>query len=619
MPITIDFSEPFSGRPGGATLAASTIGIFLNGHEYMIDTDNELWSREGVDVVQQRNTSDNRDLLAVPSDVWRQQSQSWHFGAGQRNLDRDDSLPNRFDGSFGIDPWDRWKISLLNKTEQFDVFDPVEESVFLQVHNGQLVVGVGDSLYWWDDLETVESDVVATADDIISMTYDGDNIITLHASGDVFKTTASGASTLFGNMPSADFIAYVKDYLLCATGPLLQNITAGDGMDAVDIYTSPVTGFRWKGACEGLTSIFLVGGAGDRYVVHSVGISDDATTLNPAIVSAMLPDGEIGYSIGSYLGYVFIGTNKGIRMGQQAASFGTLATTLTLGSIIPTEAPVRCFEGQDRFVWYGQSSMTITDPPDDEEMPAGDNFAGLGRLDLQTFTIDDATPAYANDIWAEGQEGNNVTAVVTWNDKRVFATSGGLFAEIDEKVAIGWLTQGQVTFSVEDEKTGLYVQAKWEPLVGAIAFDAAYDGSGFIRLDIFEVQGSIRSSNVSLNGTTFTRINPRYVLKSLAGVGPELTRWEVRAIPVSGQASRWTLPIILYDELDLNDVKWNTDVLLEFDHLIDLYETKSIVNYQESGRTYTVYVKDFKWMPERLSSNGEGWQGVFAAVLQEVR
>ena len=54
---------------------------------------------------------------------------------------------------------------------------------------------------------------------------------------------------------------------------------------------------------------------------------------------------------------------------------------LTLGPILPTNAPVRCFEGEDRFVWYGNSAATANYtafPLNDPSNFPTDPVAGLG-------------------------------------------------------------------------------------------------------------------------------------------------------------------------------------------------------------------------------------------------
>jgi hypothetical protein len=389
------------------------------------------------------------------------------------------------------------------------------------------------------------------------------------------------------------------------------------------IYTHPDPGFRWVAGCEGPQAIYLLGGLGDQYVVHKVTIKDDGSGLNPAIVAVELPDGEIGYSIGEYLGFVFVGTDKGVRMAQPSAN-----ADLTLGAVLPTDDPVRCFEGQDKFVWYGVSSM---DPGyaavsnDQANVFPTSPVPGLGRMDLTTFTTTALTPAYANDIAVWTEAAANVTSCVTFLGKRVFAVTGaGVFYESADKVEGGWLTQGTMSFSVEDLKSALYMQLKWVPNTAnsRVFLDLSFDSTVFGRYARLNTTStSIRSDNINLAGTKFSRVNLRYVLlraESDPTQGPIPTRWEFRAFPVKGKASRWDVPLILADEVDINGMIEARNPTSDKAALVGLIQNGTVFQYQESGQAYQVLARDFIWQPERLSSTGNGWQGTFLIVLEEV-
>ena len=113
--IIFDFNQPYSGNPvGGGNFPPSVVSI--NNIPFLMDTSNDQYRRESFEVVKQRNTGDQRDVLLLPVDVWRQQFESWNQGSGQSNTDRNESLPYRFDRSFGIDPFTQFEISLIKET-----------------------------------------------------------------------------------------------------------------------------------------------------------------------------------------------------------------------------------------------------------------------------------------------------------------------------------------------------------------------------------------------------------------------------------------------------------------------------------------------------------------------
>jgi hypothetical protein len=637
--ITDPMDEPFAeiGEHLGVNFSPSVIGVA--GRAYLLDTESGDYWRQGVSVLQQRNTTNNRDLLLMPQDVWRFMYESWHQGAGQSSLDRDDSLPHRYAESFGVDVWTKYRLSLLHHTDQI-TYATGPKPTFLNVHRNDLVIASGTTLTWWRPAPAIPPgvDLEVGTTDIIDTTYDGDAVITLHADGSIFKSTdetttaeyvytfptptkPAGAPDDWTPPPAPDkaeatFVAYVKDYLLVGIGNRLYNIT---GPEAVLVYTSPVTGFTWKGAAEGNNAIYLIGGASDKHVVHRVNVKQDGTGLNPAIVAAGLPDGEIGYSIGAYLGYVFIGTDTGVRMATPAGQEGDLV----LGAMIPNESPVLGFEGQDRFVWYTNSTQKSRFGERQEDFPPGP-VPGLSRMDLTTFTVSESTPAYAQDIFADASSGV-VRSVVTWNNLRAFSIDGvGVFVENStELVRQGWVTHGDISFGVEDLKTGLYAQFKWLPLKGgSVEMLAAYDSNLYVSLSEKEDRESIRSGNISMSGQQFSRISVGLVLRSDKAdnsIGPTITRWEIRAVPVKGLASRWSLPIINHDEVAIAGVPENRDVNAELQRLLKIVQAGAVFTLQEGGIAYQVYPKDYKWTPQKLSSNGRGWQGVFQLVCEEIK
>lgn len=622
--ITREFDEPYYGSsPGGAIAPVSDIGgslIAINGRIYPIDTASNRYSQRSLDVLQQRNTTDNRDVLLLPQNVWRQQISNWSSGAGQSNLDRDDSIQSRYQDSFGVDPWTKWQISLLPETVKMQ---STGGPTWLTLNNGYLVVVNDDMTYWWEDFGTMTASATLSPDPIVDIADRGDVVIGLDSQGYVYQLgSPTGTATKYHNnaFTDANMIAWEKDYLLLGHKNVLKWVKTGNQDET--IYTHPDPNFRWVSASAGPQAIYLLGGYGDKYVVHKVTIKDTAVGLNPAIVAVELPDGEIGYKIDSYLGYVFIGTDKGVRMAQPDAN-----GDLLLGSIIPTDAPVRCFEGQDRFMWYGNSSIPAQYSEvsgDPANVFPSSPVPGLGRLDLSTFTTGPLTPAYANDIAAWNEAAANVTSCVTFMGKRVFTVSdSGVYYEGVDKVPGGWLTQGIMSFSVEDLKAALYMQAKWSSnCAGKLYLDLSYDSSGFARYaDLTITNSSIRSDNINLYGTKFSRVNLRMVMTRCPidnTKGPVPTRWEIRSFPVKGRASRWDVPVIIADDVDINGIVESRNPLQDKNNLLSLISDGAVFTYQESGQAYQVLAREFLWQPERLSTTGNGWQGTLLMVLEEV-
>lgn len=630
--ITQEFDEPFAGLGSGTPsplpswFSPSVVGIA--GVPYLLDTESGRYARQSIDVVQQRNTNDARDLLLLPQDVWRQQVQSWHLGAGQSNLDRDDSLTYRYESSFGIDPWiSKWQYQLLHKTARLTGTELLEGELWLTTTENYLAVVHEAGVQWYASLGSASVGSTAAPAGVTITDIANDGYLVTFLGVDASKSNVyyvdgpSGLVTQWGSANyslNTSFIAWEKDYLLVGDGNILKQAPKSGGANTV--YTHPDTAFRWYSATGGNSCIYVLGRLGDRTTIHRVGVKEDGSGLSPAIVAAQLPDGETGYTIESYLGFICIGTDKGVRI----ATPNNTAGDLTLGPIIPVNGPVRCFEGQDRFIWYGNPSMdsayTGAGTAGTPVFPT--TCSGLGRMDLSATTTSQLTPAYANDIAVLDSPNGVVRSIRTFQDKQVFSIDDeGVFYQTSEHMDAGWLKEGTMSFSVEDLKTGLYIQAKWKPLIGKIGLDISYDDTEFARVATMQIQDSIRSTNVSLGGNQFSRVNAREVLirdPAQPLTTPVLTRWEIRAIPAKGQAAKWTLPIMNYEDLEIDMVKYTRDPLAVLNTLVALATSGQIFSLQESGQSYQVHVKEYLWQPEKLSMNGRAWQGVFTLVVEEV-
>ena len=305
------------------------------------------------------------------------------------------------------------------------------------------------------------------------------------------------------------------------------------------------------------------------------------------------------------------------------ATPGNTAGDLLLGAFIPTEAPVYGFEGQSQFMWVTGSYINPVGTHGPIAGAPTSPVSGLYRTDLTSFTTTESTPAYATDLYASDGAYGTTRSVTTWNNKRVFAVDGhGVYLETDNKVPVGWLEPGRISYSVEDLKTGLYAQAKWEPLAGTVTIGLSYDNKPWTTVLNWSIPQSISSGNIPLNGAQFSRVDPIYILmrdKVTATKGPILTRFELRARPAKGKASRWYLPILNHEELDLNGVMASRDVNVEFSILLGLVESGKMFSLQEGNRTYQAVAVDYRWQPQKLTVQGEGWQGVFTLVAEEVR
>jgi hypothetical protein len=581
---------------GGASSVDLRFDVYVGGRGYMVDTkmlDQFGWQTVPAIRQQADNAQRPNEGTLNPESSWRRAVDSWHLGAGQEWYDKPDSSPFRFYTSKGVDPWTKYGLTLLPATALGEA--SADTNLHLAVGGGRLymaegngvrVTGVGDT--------TFASATGLTANPVTSMASDGTTVYAASAGG-LYSATGTAFSSHSTGAPT--LVRYVRGRLMVAIGKAMYNVTASGGAVTAGtvILDHPNTGWTWTDAAEGFQYIYLSGYSGDKSIIYRTTIKEDGTGLDVGIPAAELPDGEIARSMQGYLGYLVIGTDKGIRF---AVADGD--GNLTLGSLIRTTSPVLCAEGQDRFVWYGLTNYDATS-------------TGLGRLDLQNFTAD-LTPAYASDLMATTQ--GAVQSVVTYLGKRWFTVSGqGAYAEQSTTVASGTVRTGRITYDIPDQKTVTNAEVIHDPLPASaeIQLGLATDGDVFDPLGESELDGSTVATAdtfaVSERGTFHE------VEVTLLGA-VTLRRLTLFAEPNPGRTLLFTVPILLFHSVSIDGVATPVDVIAERTYLSGLAKSGEIVNYSESGFGMQVKVQDFAWQPHQRTDRG--WSGTFVARLKEI-
>lgn len=623
--------EPYYEGTGPRDPEETNLPIALDGRGYLLDlaipTYGMQFQRRAVQLINTQQQDSSTDGALLEPEVWRRVIDSWHFGSGQTRYDREGSQPFRFDSSQHVNVWDEWGFSLLPRTINIQDL-PAGPAIMVVFDQTKVFVAVGDAGYWYDDLSgnpaTPPTPTTMTLPETVySACSDGQNVYTLGTGGVVRKWTSATASTVFATVSpfvSPGMIRYVKRFIVVATGNTVWDVTGGGSGVLVD--TMPLTDHRFVDACDGLSCGYLLGGIGDRWAVYAMDLVSGgvgaSVNLGPLRQAAPLPDGEVGHALGGYLGYVVCGLNTGWRFGVPAGD-----GSLTFGRLVKTDTPVRCFEGQDAFVWFGADAPASDEESSTRTAPA---LAGLGRADLATF-IAPMTPAAAADLTTGSDTGvvRNVGTVATSVQplgRRLFTVDGvGLFLEHEHLEPEGYLDQGLLAFNTSDSKQGLYAQVYCEPLSGEIDVEATWDQAGMETIGFATQSGVTTLGNLRAN-KGFTTVQLRYTLRRHELIwtsGPRLTRVEFRAVPVPGRSTEWQLPILLHTTINDDNITQNRDLISDYDALVNLVETRRTVIYREGDRSYSVYAMNFIWRPHHLSEDGRSFEGTFILSIRESR
>jgi hypothetical protein len=598
---TVTFSHPFREAQSlvDSTIATTVYHLALAGRGYVLDLASNEFLWESMDYMRQQQ--DSNGLAGEGSlsnlDLWRRSFRSWHLGAGQERGDDESSSPFRFDTSKGIDPWTKWRLSMLPDANLGAVGAATPSALCLA--DGTLIYQAGQVFKYTTDGDTWSDLVTLVNTPITQAVSDGSNLYVGCDNGKIKQITSAGITSEPWAVTGADVVAVSKGRVWAGAANVLNWMVPGSATVTAHV-TVPFTGWTWTAICEGSRATYAAGYQGDKSSIYRIPFKADGSGLDAGVIAASLPDGEIAYSLCSYLGYILIGTSRGVRFAVADAN-----GDLTYGAYIATPNPVRAFEPQDRFVWFGWSDY-------DEDS------TGLGRVDLSSFTSD-LTPAYASDLMYLGQ--GTVSSVATFADRRFFAVDGvGVVGQLTTPVPSATLTTSAVTFDLDNDKIATLIDVTHEPLDGTLSIGLVVDGEGGGTVAESSQQGSTGPiSPYSLNAVTAHSFALTFTMVAGAlATGPALTGVVFSAHPVPPRGERFVLPLMIREQIDQDGQYLSYIPPEEVQFLRALVKRGESVSLQIGNEAFNVFPANYKWIPYRQTADKSGWTGTCIMELREV-
>ncbi len=617
MPL-IDFSTGFKGGPsfytgtGTTNLVPSFFPVALNGRPYLIDTRSGRFSHQ-----YEQRVRDQSDISTAPGEasinpqgLWRRGSKSWHLGAGQLYADDADADDFRFYKSKGVNPWVKGQLSLLNATKL--ALSTASTNLKMLEVGGYLYVADGQTLkFTQDPFASSPSWTNVTgspAEDINDITTDGDQVYVAYEDEGILMTAVGGASmadhyATSGGTYNYTALGFAKGYVLG-----FHNDTTNSHIHVVPYAASTGHGsvtatirdpaFICAGFAGGQNHIYVAGRGKNVGLVYKLGIKTDGT-VDVAVVALELPTGEYPTAIHAYLGFVLLGTNKGVRF-CTADSSGSLVS----GPLIATTSDVQGFTSEGKHVWFGWTNY--------------EGSSGLGRLDLTSFTQANA-PAYATDLMYSSSTAA-VQAVASKSNKRIFTIYGvGVVVEDSANlVTSGSFDTGYYTWGIPDKKFIPRFDVRTLPLTGTVSLETSYDNGGFDNAGSFSTSGQTEFTFLTDQERVIEAGYRLTLTRASATSGPTLTRWMARAYAAPRRSQIITLPVLLHEMLRVENTDFFMDVETERELLESLVDNPRIVVYQERNTTYSVIVEDVEWTPIDTSAFDYVWEGTAVIIMRTV-
>jgi hypothetical protein len=387
---------------------------------------------------------------------WIRSQMSFHSGTGIKFYDpatTDEVGTYRFADSRNLDVWTKGQVTLLKETANMT---GVTSGVYKII---SVMDGSTNKILGWTPANTTINNYTASGTAVtythpvtagldtatLAIATDGINLFIAdndHIYTGPISTPTAGYSEYYNTDSEKVVLAWVKQRLVACIGESVYELTDAKGSShtlPTPVYTHPNADWNWTSISESGSAIYAAGYAGGNSAIYKFTLSTTGVmpTLTSGVIAAQLPIGEVVNKIEYYLGYLMIGTNKGVR----AAAISDQDGSINYGPLIIEESNgVYDFAFRDKFVWATGSVG---------------GYAGLYRIDLSN-ELEPLRFAYATDAYLDGITGYATSVDFVGNGSQIaFTTSGSNGIAIQSATTLsttGYLTTGNIRYGTLEPK-----------------------------------------------------------------------------------------------------------------------------------------------------------------------
>lgn len=547
---------------------------------------------------------------------WIRSQASFHSGSGIKFYDpatTDENGHYRFADSKGLNVWTKGQVTLLKScTSTHVVTGTIASNGVTQQHLRSIKWGTTKGVLLLDDydVDKIAADgtvthfidynagagvypVYAICDDgtkaywATNTTFGGTTKFTVYGK----PLTGSSASTadefkIFDNSQiiTNATMEYVKQRLvICADNKVYECAAAATSTPTL-LYTNPSTAHVYTSVTASGPAIYISGYNGiqstiEKFTLSSAGVMP---TLTSAVVAAELPVGEVVHKIQYYLGYMMIGTNRGIRVATVSDQDGSI----NYGPlIVETSQPCFDFAPRDHYVWCATS---VGGEP------------GVIRIDLSN-ELEPLRFAYANDLYQDGVTGYKTTACAfvgnddpSVADRLVFCTAnngttdGTVYIEDSATLRTsGYLTTGNIRYGTLEPKNFKRLLGRGDFTYGSMTLETV-DKSG-VEYDHISYDSSVSPIEVGTSNpaTAQEYVAFKFILYrdgTTTSAGPTFKGYQAKATIATPRQRVMQFPVYCFD---IETDRFNTMTGYEgraFDKiqlLEDIEETGDVITWQD--------------------------------------
>ncbi len=632
--------------------------IAVNGVPFFLATSDETpYRRQTAQYRKQQIDQSNEPGEQSITGWWVRAQSSFHNGDGINFYDPSsgETVAYRYSDSKGVNVWDKGRVTLLkdvtnthevtgavtgidhqhpNQHARSIQWSGIEGVLIHDEYDVDKIAADGTVTHYIDYIDGTDRKVFAICDDGVNAYWITNKTVGAHQRLTMFKKPLTGDSTTGSSNPSASgdvtqmfqsgdteiiyaTMEFIKDRIvLCVNNKVYELSTSATSLPS-PIYTNPNTNYHYTSVAASGPAIYTAGHSGIYSTIqkYTLTTSGGMPTLTSAIVAAELPAGEIIEKVYYYLGYMMIGTNRGVRASKVSDQDGSL---LYGPLIVETQQPVYDFAARDKFIWAASGIGALD--------------GGLIRINLDQ-EIENLRFAWANDLQVTQTAEHYTTACAFLGTSNRLAftteyntTAGAVYLEsTSQLVESGYITTGAIRYGTLENKVFKNIKARIDNSTGGLIIESIDSSNNFYTIGNFAEQDFTPEVNIPYPVGPQEYMSFRFTLKRLTTdntKGPLFSGYQLKALPSIPRQRLIQYPISCYDRLmDTLGVQigyegYAYDKILDLEAIENIGDSVKVEDFR-TGESFIGLIEDAQFINRTpTDKKNSGFGGILLLTIR---
>ena len=579
---------------------------------------------------------------------WLRSQSSFHDGTGITFYDPA-LIPGegtfQYADSKGVNVWTKGEVTLLNSSTQgHNTTGPIASNARSNQFIRSIRWNNTDGILVHDEYDVDKIDTAGTVTHFIDYnTGTDDKVYAICDDGttaywvtndtgpsgklEVNKKALTGTST---TSPTVMFTAagitvtnavmeFVKERIvMCANNGVYEFSSAASSLPTA-VYTHPSTTHTYTSITASGPAIYIAGYNGIQSTIQKFTLTTAGAmpTLSSAVVAAELPVGEIVHRIYYYLGYMAIGTSKGIRI----ATVNDQDGSITYGPLmVETTQPCYDFAARENFIWCATGV---------------DGNPGVIRIDLSN-ELSPLRFAYANDLYYTGVTGHQTTSCgfLGTTDRLAYCTTyassanGYVYSQSSGALMTsGYVTTGYIRYNTLEPKNFKRLLGRGDFTYGSMTLETV-DEDG-VEYDIVSYDASVPPVEVTTSQPSGSReyLAYKFILYRDGTdntKGPIFKGYQSKATIATPRQRVIKFPVFCYDvETDKYNVMLGYEgrAISRIQTLENIEQNGDVVTWQDlqTGESRQIVIEQITFTRQTPPDRGfSGYGGIIDILIRTV-